>query len=242
MDFHERILKYEYKLNDTDDQIIEYILSHKQEVTNLTIQNLANKLYTVPNTIMRLSKKIGYEGYSHLKNSLKEELKTAKIQDENSSYYFIKKTIDLIDEEVLLSVARIIKEAKLVLFYAVGDNTYFCDMMVKNLRMVERESRFYLHRHENIHQIQEMGEKDLLFLISLSGKTPQVLEMTEKAKERGVQTVSLTHFYHNPLQEKTAINLYCYSPKEIMNGYNVTDHTPLMIILQALSRTYWELG
>lgn len=56
MQFQERIQKYEYKLNDTDDQIIEYIINHKQEITNISIQTLTSRLYTVPNTIVRLSK------------------------------------------------------------------------------------------------------------------------------------------------------------------------------------------
>ncbi|XOS93558.1 MurR/RpiR family transcriptional regulator [Brevibacillus laterosporus] len=76
--FEEQIKKYEYKLNDTDEQIIEYILKNKEEAVNLSIQNLAAKHFTVPNTITRLSKKLGYEGYSQMKISLKEEINQKK--------------------------------------------------------------------------------------------------------------------------------------------------------------------
>lgn len=58
MQFQERIQKYEYKLNDTDDQIIEYIINHKQEITNISIQTLASRLYTVPNTIYAYPKNL----------------------------------------------------------------------------------------------------------------------------------------------------------------------------------------
>lgn len=62
MRFEERVHKYEYKLNDTDDQIIDYILQYKEDVTGQSIQVLASQAYTVPNTITRLSKKLGYDG------------------------------------------------------------------------------------------------------------------------------------------------------------------------------------
>lgn len=40
MRFEERVHKYEYKLNDTDDQIIDYILQYKEDVTGQSIQVL----------------------------------------------------------------------------------------------------------------------------------------------------------------------------------------------------------
>ena len=41
MNFEERVHQYEYKLNDTEDQIIEYIVKNKADVINLSIQALA---------------------------------------------------------------------------------------------------------------------------------------------------------------------------------------------------------
>ncbi len=239
--FKERIQKYEYKLNDTDDQIIEYILENTAEVTGMSIQSLAKRMYTVPNTIMRLSKKLGYDGFSHLKSSLKDEMTQGKTAVENTSYHYIQKTFELLDEEILMVTAKLIKDAKYVLFFGAGDNADFCNMMVKNLRVVGKTAYFFIHRHENLHLIKEMGERDVLFLISLSGKTSQVLEMAEEAKKRNVQIITLTHFNRNPLQKLADYKLYCYAPYQELNGYNITDHTPVMIVLQALSQKFWKL-
>ncbi|WP_100010219.1 MurR/RpiR family transcriptional regulator [Lentibacillus sediminis] len=239
MRMEERARKYEYKLNDTDDQIIEFILEHKQDVQKMSIQHLADQLYTVPNTIMRLSRKLGYDGFSHLKSSLKDE-QSEQSQVQNSSYFYIQKTFDLMDEEIILTVCRWMEEARHVLFYGVGDNSDVCKLMVRNLRVVSKGSDYFSHRHEILHAVEEMGEKDVLFLISLSGKTPQVLEIAERAHARGIRIVSLTHFQKNPLQQLASLPLYCYSPKKELNGYNITDHTPVMIVLQALSQYYWD--
>ncbi|WAA12097.1 MurR/RpiR family transcriptional regulator [Fervidibacillus halotolerans] len=239
MQFHERVQKYEYKLNDTDDQIIEYILNHKKEITTLPIQTLANQLYTVPNTIMRLAKKLGYDGFSHLKNSLKNELENDQQVVQSSSFSYIQKTFELIDHELLSNAAKLMKEAKHVLLFAVGDNVDFCYQLKRNLQVIDQPSYFSVHRHETLYYLKKMGPKDVLFCISLSGKTPLVLEIAEEAKKRGVQIISLTHFIRNPLQQMADIPLYCYAPRKEMNGYNITDPSPIMVVLYALSQIIW---
>lgn len=240
MQFDERVQKFEYKLNDTDDQIIEYIVNNKKDFVNQSIQSLAASLFTVPNTITRLSKKLGYDGFSHLKNSIKEELDSTKTTAEDGSYYFIQKTIELSDAELIETVAKMIHDAKHVLFFGVGDSADFCEIMVRNLRVVGKSSEHYIHRHEMLHMLDQMNKNDILFLISLSGETAQVLEMAERAKQRETPIISLTHFTRNSLQEAAAVNLYCYAPKKIKNGYNITDRTPVMVVLQALSQYYWD--
>jgi DNA-binding MurR/RpiR family transcriptional regulator len=240
MQFEERIHKFEYKLNDTDDQIIEYILKNKKDFVSQSIQSLAASLFTVPNTITRLSKKLDYDGFSHLKNSIKEELESAKAPVEDSSYFYIQKTFELIDMEQIEMAAKMLYDAKHVLLFGVGDTADFCELMVRNLRVVGKSSEHYIHRHEMIHMLDQMNKQDVLFLISLSGETPQILEMAEKAKQREIPIISLTHFTRNSLQEAATVNLYCYAPKKEKNGYNVTDRTPVMVVLQTLSQYYWD--
>ncbi|MDN4071827.1 MurR/RpiR family transcriptional regulator [Fictibacillus terranigra] len=239
MRFEERAYKYEYKLSDTDDQIIEYISHHKNKVVSLSIQALAAELFTVPNTITRFAKKLGYDGYSQLKNNLKEELQSETVQ-ENGPHVNLKKTIDLIDSEKLVQVIKWLQEAKRVLFFGVGDTAPFCEMMVKNLKVSGKKADFEIHRHETMHEINRMETDDVLFLISLSGETPQVLEMAALARERNVKIISLTHFKQTSLHRLAHLHLYCYAPREELNGYNITDRTPIMIILRALSETYWK--
>lgn len=238
--FEERIQKFEYKLNDTDDQIIGYIVKNKREVVNLSIQSLAANLFTVPNTITRLSKKLGYDGYSQLKNSIKEEIHVKEEGQADDLHLNIHKTFNLVDMDKIAMVSKIIYDAKHVLFFGVGDSAPFCEMMVKNLKVVGKHSEFYIHRHEVVHEINQLKEGNVLFLISLSGETPQVLEMAELGKSNGLTLISLTHFNRNSLQKVANVNLYCYAPKKILNGYNVTDKTPIMMVLRILSEHYWK--
>ncbi|MBS4208519.1 MurR/RpiR family transcriptional regulator [Bacillus sp. FJAT-50079] len=240
MRFEERVHKYEYKLSDTEDQIVEYIIQHRQEAASMSIQTLARKLYTVPNTITRFAKKLGYDGYSQMKMSLKEDIHQEQMPSENSFTYNINKTIELIDRDKLAIVTKMIQDAHRVLFFAVGDTVPFCEIMVKNLKVVGKQAEYYVHRHDIVYGINQLEETDILFLISLSGETSQVLEMAELAKRRGTQIISLTHFDDNSLQKKADVRLYCYAPYKRLNDYNITDKTSVMLVLRALAEFYWD--
>ncbi len=239
MKFEERVRVYEYKLNDTDDQVIEYIKQNKEEVVELSIQNLAKKLYTVPNTIVRVSKKLGYRGFSELKIALKLENSSEYINIPHISEN-IRKTYEIIDMNTINKIAKKIHESNKISFYGVGNSIYFCEMMVNNLKCVGKKAEFFSHRHDIIYNAQNLKLKDLVFVISVSGETKQILEATTIAKEKGALIVSLTHLSENSLAKLANINLYSWTPKKILNNYDVTDRTPLMIVLRKLIECYWR--
>lgn len=241
MYFEDRVHKFEYKLNDTDDQIIEFIMNNKKEMVHISIQALAAQLFTVPNTLTRLSKKLGYDGYSHLKNSIKEELQSDDTLEKDELHQNIQRTLSLLDPDKLAITVKMIQDAERVLFFGVGDSMPFCEMMVKNLKIAGKLTEFHAHRHDIMHEINHLKKDALLFFISLSGETPQVLELAKLCKEKQLRSISLTHFSRNSLQSLADVNLFCYSPRQTIDGYNITDKTPLMIIIRALSLHYWQL-
>lgn len=239
MRFDDRIQLYEYKLNDTDDQIVEYIKENKDKVLNLSIQKLAENLFTVPNTIVRLSRKLGYEGFSELKSALRLE-EINENEDFSSISKNIKKTYEIIDEETIDKICRKFKESKDIFFYGVGDSLPFCEMMAKNLKCVGKRAEFFTHRHDMLYSIDNLGSKDLVFIISNSGETGQILEVAQKAKEHEAFIISLTHLCENSLVKLSLINLYCWAPKQKINNYDVTDRISLMIVLRKLNEHYWK--
>lgn len=144
--------------------------------------------------------------------------------------------------EKISIVAKMLQQARKIIFFGVGDTAPYCELMVKNTKIVGKNTDYYVHRHEILYAIKQLEKQDVVFFISLSGETKEVLEMAELGKERGIKTISLTHFNRNSLQQIADVNLYCYSPKKVVNGYNVTDKTPMMILLRILSEQYWSLS
>lgn len=60
------------KLNDSEKQIIQYVLNNPNDCSKLSLAKLAKKLYVSESAIFRLCKKLGLSGYSELKFDLVE--------------------------------------------------------------------------------------------------------------------------------------------------------------------------
>ena len=72
MDFDTQAELLYADLNDSEKEMIQYIKSHKQEVINMTINELAKILLSSKSSVLRLAKKLGFTGYSELKYALKK--------------------------------------------------------------------------------------------------------------------------------------------------------------------------
>ncbi len=74
------------KLNDSEKQIIQFVLNNPKDCSKLSLARLAKKLYVSESAIFRLCKKLGLTGYSELKFDLAQlaESKQKPIKIENN--------------------------------------------------------------------------------------------------------------------------------------------------------------
>lgn len=240
MKFEDRVLKYEFQLNDTDDEIIDYIRKNKYQINKLSIQKIASDLYTVPNSVMRLTKKLGYTGFSQLKVLIQQEENDENQIAKSQIPKNVIKTIELIDYNKLYDAAKKMKMCKTIHFLGVGDSLSYCEMMVRHVRCLDKRAEYYQSYHDIDFQSRHCDKNDLLFIISASGENQRLIEVAKDAKERGIITIGVTHFSKNGLSQVVDIPLYFYGEPRKVNGYNVNDRTGLMILLRELSEVFWR--
>ncbi|MFS8514586.1 MAG: MurR/RpiR family transcriptional regulator [Planifilum fulgidum] len=240
MRFEERVQLNEDKLNDTDDQIVDYIRENRDGIGDISIQAMAEALYTVPNTIVRFAKKLGYRGFAEMKAALSLENR-AEEDPHLPVTGVVQKTLELLDSKRVQQAVRKMRRASRVFFYGVGDSAPFCEMMAKHLRCVGKRADFFTQRHEMLYQADRCTDRDLVFVISASGETRQVLEAVAAAKQKGAYVISLTHLSRNSLVEMADFHLYCWAPKQVLNKYEITDRTSLYIVLRMVSEQYWTM-
>lgn len=61
-------------LSEAERYLFKYIYNHLEEVTNMSIVKLSENANVSTATIIRLMKKIGYEGYTDFKYKVQEKL------------------------------------------------------------------------------------------------------------------------------------------------------------------------
>lgn len=83
-----------------------------------------------------------------------------------------------------------------------------------------------------------MTSRDILFVISYSGKTKEVYEITKKAKERGIQIITLTTIAGNPIRDLGDITL---NTVELNKNFRATALSPRISQMTVIDMLYVKL-
>lgn len=238
MNFEERVISQSINLTDLEDKIVKYFFNNREHISDLKITYLAHKFYTYPNTITRLSHKLGYTGFSDLKSSIKNEnLEGRKAGDYEQKELQI--NLELINQMKSEKVLDKLVNAKKINFYSMGQTAYATRLVVGNFYALDYKSFFYDYPNDLTHIIGHEND-DIFFLISLSGNKKQLIELAKEIKSHGNFLITLTHLSINPLAKLADERLYCYSPDKRVDDYNVTDKTPILLVMNDLFKKYAE--
>ncbi|WP_026679302.1 MurR/RpiR family transcriptional regulator [Fictibacillus gelatini] len=213
------------KLPASEQKIAEYILEHPHEVVNSTVSQLANVSNTSGAAVIRLCKSLGLKGFQDLKIRVAGDLvKPAEqgyrdIEPSESMYQVahktasnaiqsLKETAELINYDELQKAIEALLKAKNVHFFGIGASSIIAlDAQQKFLR-INKGATAFTDVHLVATLIANADQDDVVFGISFSGETPEVINVLSLAKDRGVQTISLTKFDQTTLSSIADISLF----------------------------------
>lgn len=218
MYLEELINKNYGELNENDILIWKYIQQKRQECCEIAIEELAQRCCISRTTISRFTQKLGFSGFREFKVHLKleqarEQQKTYALLD-NVCDNYIKCIRDVKDTD-LRSVCEHIYHAKRLFAYGTGETQHAVAQMIK--RMFMNVKRFFVTLYgktELFMTIEDLGEEDMVIMISLSGENEMAVQAAKMLKARGVYTLSITRLSDNTLSRLCDKNLYI--PNDIL--------------------------
>lgn len=212
----EKLVEANYdKLNENDFYIWRYIVYHKNECKEMSIQQLAEKCNVSHTTILRFVHKLGLDGYSEMKVYLKWESKNktyVKEKDIKTSCNCIEKTMDEIRCMDLTNIFELLDDAQNIYVYGTGEVQknvakelkrlmLFCNKLVYNLEG-SAESKIIL---------DSLTRNDVVIILSLSGENVSAIRFVEKLKEKGVKIITITRDCNNELSNLSDYHIKFYS-------------------------------
>lgn len=190
-------------LSPLELEILRYINSHKEDVANMSIHDLARTTFVSATTIIRLCKKLNLEGYSHLKYFLRDKA-SSRQQDENiyasrslqdllgEELADIERTAKGIDLQAVNEIAALMHQKTQIHFFAKGLTSIVFEYASRHLLSLSRHVTLYQDTHIAYIQAEHLTENDIVFLASLSGETEQVVRVAQVAKARNAKVVVFT--------------------------------------------------
>lgn len=249
--FSERLMLNDDRLTDFERTFSRFVMSNPSLAASETVSSLAKQFYVSPNSIVRFAHKLGYKGFSDMRISIGRELeendrnqKDVATNNSLSTERLVRRTFDLCCRPHMEQRgAQMMRKAESVAFFAVGETAYVVHAYARILGEFDGKTQFVTYKNQVNHEIERYRSKLVVVLVSLSGETPQVLEVADHALEHQANIISLTDLKRCSLSRKATLSLYCCSPQHFIYDVNVTDLTPLCAALASLEETYLkELG
>lgn len=223
----EKIIVYynHCKENDIYKTVIENILKNLDKVRNATIYDLAELCYASPTTISRLSRKMGYEGFSDFKISLVNCVRNydsfnhfvpysmrGSLEKSRSGYFsLLRKLVDEIEQnldmEQIKQINALLHKSRKVYFYTCGNESverHFQELLI----ISGKESAVIGLPQMQMENRKKMDDTTaVVFVAPVSIESGDVGESIQAAKESGASVILISDVKNNIYEKHTDIYL-----------------------------------
>lgn len=245
MKLDEHINKYYHNLSENDLYIWRYIKSNREACKSLTITELSSRCHVSRTTLSRFVHKIGFNGFSEFKVTLIQDSQTPK-----EDYTSMKKVISLYNEVV----HRIVEQNCDKIFELIdsAENLYIYSSGILQSTVAHEMTRIFVSakrifyevsgKAETNRMIEKITPGDVMFMVSYSGESPEVVEFARALKIRNVPVVSITTLHENELAKLSTVNLYTSGLVIKKDDLDVsyTSVTSFFILIEMLFLKYLE--
>nr|WP_232336320.1 MULTISPECIES: MurR/RpiR family transcriptional regulator [unclassified Thermoactinomyces] len=213
------------QLPPSERKIAAYILQHPHEALNQTVHQLGVATNTSSAAVIRLCKSLGLRGFGELKMRIAGDLLKSPEQgyrdidpDEsmysivqkltNNSLQSLRDTADIINYEELERAVQVLLKAKNIHFFGVGASGIIAADAQQKLLRINKAATAFSDLHLVATLLANADEQDVLFAISFSGETPEVVKIVTLAKEQRIPTISLTNYGVSTVSSLSDIRLH----------------------------------
>lgn len=198
------------KLPQSEKIIADYILAHPDKVIKSTVHEISKAAGASSSAVIRLCKSLGLDGYHDLKMRIAGDLMHNDKQgyrdieqDEpiqsiiqktaGNSIQSIKDTASILNADALEKAVQLLLHANQIHFIGVGaSGIVAADAQQKFLR-INYAATAFTDMHIASTVIANAGKNDIVFGISFSGETLDIIQALQLAKDNQVKTIALTH-------------------------------------------------
>lgn len=203
-------------MSDGFRRIAEFIASNPGQASASTINDLARLSKTSPATVNRLSRMMGFHGYSDFRLAIatdsgrSDEIAWQKavgteVQPDdpvariaakvaNSNIRAIKQTADGIDLDQLESVLTLLLAARRIHSFGVGGSFLAAEELRHRLNLIGLPIWSWNDVHEGLSAVSILGSTDVLVAFSYTGKTVETNDVLCVARKAGASTIAVTNF------------------------------------------------
>ncbi len=230
--------------------VAQYILNRPEDVRSITLTILAQETHSSEASIIRLCRRLGFDGFSSMKQALmfrmvdENPLLTQEILPDDSisgimekvvqdNAQILKDTLALVSAEYQRAL-DVLLAARSIHFFGQGDAYAVSQLAHMKFSRLGIPGSAHSDVMLQCATASMLSEGDVAFAISFSGASATTVQAIRLAKEAGAATVCITQMNKSPLVKYIDINLYT-ATTDLTVGRNVVSRRVAdQVIIDAL--------
>ncbi|QLK61047.1 SIS domain-containing protein [Enterobacteriaceae bacterium Kacie_13] len=254
MNLQSRLAALQGSFSQAEQRVITLILSDPPGVARLSVTELAKRAATSTATVVRASRRLGFEGYPALRLALAAELPhnapaaeplVADIGEGDTPKQILQKllafevegasaTAQLLSGEALEQAVSVLTQARRIDVYGAGASALVAQDFCQKLRRIGVIAQTYGSTDESLVSACQLSTADVALAISHSGETTGVLDALIQAKSAGAKTLAITAGGRSPLARKADVVLLTSGRELGFRAAAMASRTSQLLIIDCL--------
>ncbi|MEY8734339.1 MurR/RpiR family transcriptional regulator [Peribacillus frigoritolerans] len=240
------------KFTKTEEELAHYILQRPEEVSQLTISQIAKKLHISPATITRFSQKLAFSGFNEFRHELKrfvdlrntpKNMKNIKQVDYFAKLYqdhlgIIDNTFHITTYDNIQKAVSFLTKANKIHVYGIGSSGIAAQEFKSKFFRIGLTVEAITDPHQSMMDAALSNENSVVIGISISGTTKEVISAVKIAKKQGACILVFTGDKNSELSHLGDLTLLVTSKNSMHMGQNISPLLPLLLLFDLL---YTEL-
>ncbi|MCI8332963.1 MAG: MurR/RpiR family transcriptional regulator [Lachnospiraceae bacterium] len=225
------------ELFSAEKKVAKYILENRQEVVMLSVSELAHKSGASEATVVRMCKHLGYDGYFQMRLLMSRDAGQYKSPRPatgipvSSRQIFagdserIQGLFESVSTEALLKAADLLIKAETIHIVSVGNNIPIVWDLGFRLERNGQKCTYSILPEQFFNHISLGSCNDVIYAISRSGSSTQVIRAVELAHKKRMKIIIVTGELNKPLVEHADCVLRVLEKKDNpMSGMRPDSH------------------
>ncbi len=242
------------KLSSSQRIVMDYLLEQREGIKDLTIIELARQSYSSTGTIVRLAKKLGFNGYEQLKEELLQEFHyvDSHFQDIDPNFPFnqddniqkiaskittlgcetLQDTLSLIEHDSLQRCVQLIINSQTVHIAAISYSLLLAQIFKLDMERIGRHVNVCHISGEELFLPAIVRPNDCVILISYSGEIERLYTLAKHLKETGTKLIVISSLGDNHLKAYADIELHISTREKLhtkIKGYSNENSIKLIL-------------
>jgi DNA-binding MurR/RpiR family transcriptional regulator len=212
------------EMGPAEKKIADYIITNLNEITVISISELAEKCGCGDATVVRFSRRLGFEGFQALKIAIAGDLGSAsaigsEISKNDSCYQIFSKRISdiavtlqnteaVLDANELEQAANIIMKAKRIVVFGLGNSAAIAADAAHKFLRLGLNAQYCTDNHLQAIIASHIDRQSVAIAISHSGSSKDIVEALRLSKIGGAATIAITNYGSSPIVDAADICLF----------------------------------